>query len=102
MAKFPNSLLAYMPSGSSAFFGGIMNLEELYNTIGDNIHYYRTNHIKYGYLSEERLSRLSGVNLNLIRNIEKKKKNLVLNIGVINNLANALEIPIYKCFIKRK
>lgn len=79
-----------------------MNLKELYNTISENVYYYRTNNLKYGYLTLERLAKLSGININLIRSIEEKRKELVLNINIINNVANALDIPIYKFFIKRK
>ncbi len=91
-----------MPSGSSAFFGGKMNLKELYNTISENVYFYRTNNLKYGYLTEERLAKLSGIHINLIRSIEEKRKELVLNINIINNIANTLDIPVYKFFIKRK
>ena len=103
MTKFPNSLLAYMPSRSSAFFSGKgkMNINELYNVISENIRFYRMNNFKYGHITQGKLARLIGVDQKIITRIEEKSKSLVLNLTVINNIANALEIPIYKFFIKK-
>ena len=78
-----------------------MNLKEIYSIISDNVYFYRTNNLKYGYLTQDRLAKLSGIHINLIRSIEEKRKKLVLNINVINSIANALDIPIYKFFIKK-
>ncbi len=79
-----------------------MKIKEIYSLISDNIIYYRTNNPKYGYLTYEKLARLSGINVNLIKNIESKNKNTVINLNNLNRLANALDIPLYKLFIKRK
>ena len=78
-----------------------MNIKELYNVISKNVRFYRMNNFKYGYLTQEKLARLSGINLNLIRNIEEGRKELVISLTVINDIANTLDIPIYKFFMER-
>ena len=91
-----------MPSGSSAFFDGEkMNINELYYIISENIRFYRMNNFKYGFITQEKLAKLSGIDSKIIRRIEEKHKNLVLNLTVINKIANTLEIPIYKFFIEK-
>ena len=91
-----------MPSGSSAFFDGEkMNINELYYIISENIRFYRMNNFKYGSITQEKLAKLSGIDSKIIRRIEEKHKNLVLNLTVINKIANTLEIPIYKFFIEK-
>lgn len=90
-----------MPSGSSAFFGEKMNINELYYIISENIRFYRMNNFKYGSITQEKLAKLSGIDSKIIRRIEEKHKNLVLNLTVINKIANTLEIPIYKFFIEK-
>ena len=59
------------------------------------------NNLKYGHITTERLARLSGINLNLINNIESRKKGIVISLAVMNSLANTLDIPLYKFFLKR-
>lgn len=91
-----------MPSGSSAFFDGEkMNINELYYIISENIRFYRMNNFKYGPITQEKLAKLSGIDSKIVRRIEEKHKNLVLNLTVINKIANTLEIPIYKFFIEK-
>ena len=91
-----------MPSGSSAFFDGEkMNINELYYIISENIRFYRMNNFKYGFITQEKLAKLSGIDSKIVRRIEEKHKNLVLNLTVINKIANTLEIPIYKFFIEK-
>ena len=91
-----------MPSGSSAFFDGEkMNINELYYIISENIRFYRMNNFKYGSITQEKLAKLSGIDSKIVRRIEEKHKNLVLNLTVINKIANTLEIPIYKFFIEK-
>jgi len=77
-----------------------MFIKDLYNVISDNVRYYRINNLKYGYVTQEKLSRLSKVSISLIRNIEAKNKSNVINLVALNNIANALDIPVYKFLIK--
>ena len=56
------------------------------------------NNFKYGYLTKEKLS---GVNLNIIKNIEEERKGLIISLTVINSIANTLDIPLYKFFIEK-
>ncbi len=79
-----------------------MTLEEIYNIISENVKYYRMNNLKYGYITQEKLSRVSTVSLSIIRNIESQKKNCIINLVALNNIAQSLEIPLYKFFIKVK
>lgn len=78
-----------------------MFINDLYNVISDNVRYYRMNNLKYGYVTQEKLSRLSKVSLSLIRNIEAKRKNNTINLMALNNIANTLDIPVYKFFLKK-
>ena len=79
-----------------------MNVNELYNTISQNMRFYRMNNLKFGHITLEKLAKLSGININLIRNMEENRKGVVMSLNVINRLASILDIPIYKYFIKRK
>ena len=78
-----------------------MNIKELYNVISKNVCFYRMNNFKYGYLTKEKLAKLSGVNLNIIKNIEEERKGLIISLTVINSIANTLDIPLYKFFIEK-
>lgn len=91
-----------MPSWSSALFvlRLIMDIDEVYNIIGKNIRFYRMNNLKYGYLSQESLSRICMVSISIIRNMEAKRKNNIINLVAINNIAKALDVPLYKFFLK--
>ena len=76
-----------------------MNTNEVYLIIGKNIRFYRLNN-KYGALTQEELSRLSKVNISLIRGIESIYHNHPINLIALNNIARSLDIPLYKFFIK--
>ena len=58
------------------------------------------NNLKYGYLSQESLSRICMVSISIIRNMEAKRKNNIINLVAINNIAKALDVPLYKFFLK--
>ena len=73
--------------------------QDLFLRIGNNIKYYRMNNKKYGYLTQEELSRVSKVSLNIIRGIESYYHNKPINIIALNNIASSLNIPLYKFFI---
>lgn len=75
-----------------------MDIDEVYNIIGKNIRFYRMNNLKYGYLSQESLSRICMVSISIIRNMEAKRKNNIINLVAINNIAKALDVPLYKFF----
>ncbi|MCI8671834.1 MAG: hypothetical protein HFI36_07425 [Bacilli bacterium] len=77
-----------------------MDIDEVYNIIGKNIRFYRMNNLKYGYLSQESLSRICMVSISIIRNMEAKRKNNIINLVAINNIAKALDVPLYKFFLK--
>ena len=77
-----------------------MDIDEVYNIIGKNIRFYRMNNLKYGYLSQESLSRICMVSISIIRNMETKRKNNIINLVAINNIAKALDVPLYKFFLK--
>ena len=79
-----------------------MNINELYNTISKNVRFYRMNNFKYGHITQEQLSKISGINNHVIRNIENNRRGIVISLNVINNIANALDIPLYKFFIAKK
>ena len=79
-----------------------MNINEVYNLISYNVKYYRYNNLKYGPITQEKLSRESKVSISLIRNIENVDKNMVINLVALNNIANAIDIPLYKFFIRNK
>lgn len=51
-----------------------MDIDEVYNIIGKNIRFYRMNNLKYGYLSQESLSRICMVSISIIRNMEAKER----------------------------
>lgn len=76
-----------------------MNNKELYLKIGDNVKYYRMNNLKYGYLTQEQLARLSKVSFIIIRGIESKYNNRPISLTALNNIALSLDIPLFKFFI---
>ncbi len=79
-----------------------MNIDELYDIISQNVQFYRMNNLKYGHITKEKLSKLSEVNIRIIKNIEERKKGLVISLTALNHIARALDITLYKFFMKRK
>ena len=73
--------------------------QDLYLKIGSNVKYYRMHNEKYGYLTQEELSRISKVSITIIRGIESLYLNKPINILALNNIALSLNIPLYKFFM---
>lgn len=77
-----------------------MDINEVYTIISENVKYYRMNNLRYGYVTQEDLSRISRVSFSLIRNIENRQKINGFNLVAINNIAKSLDIPLYKFFMR--
>ncbi len=80
-----------------------MNDEEIFNTIGKNVKYYRQlynlNHKK---LTQEQLAEKINVSTALIGNLESEKINQGISVTTLYRLSKVLEVPINNFFIPIK
>lgn len=73
--------------------------QKLFLDIGNKVKFYRLNNEKYGYLTQEELARISKVSIFIIRGIESQNHNKPINLIALNNIADSLNIPLYKFFM---
>ncbi len=80
-----------------------MSDNDLFDTIGQNVSYYRRLYsLEKEKMTQERLAEMVGVSTSVIGGLESKKVNQGISVPTLYRISVILEVPIDKLVNKRK